>query len=138
MVVSCRVACDEGADHRKLAISRVQPEMIASDVGYPIVSKLAASTDCYLMRPVPIHLTQSTEHFNSRMFLLDSVCEEIFLVLPLLVNVVALIIYWQCRILWQNMRQTVLATSPVSSFYCCNSFTRQLISSLGHGQMLQQ
>ena len=90
MVVSCRVARDaEGANHRKVAIYRVQPEMIASDVGYPIVSKLAASTDCYLMRSVPIHLTQSTEHSNSRMFLLDSVCEEICLVLHLLVNVVA-------------------------------------------------
>ena len=75
-------------DHKKI----LHVELSDSDVGYPIVSKLVASTNrnyINLTYPSSRCICRSTEHFNSRMFLLDSVCEEIFLVLPLLVNVVA-------------------------------------------------
>ena len=50
------------------------------------------------------------------MSLLDSLFEEILLVFHLLVNVVALIIYRQCRVLWQNLRQAVWVAVNIAGF----------------------
>ena len=70
-------------DHKKI----LHVELSASDVGYPIVSKLVASTNrnyIKLTYPSSRRICRLTEHFNSRLSLLDSVCEEIFLVLSFL------------------------------------------------------
>ena len=85
-------------------------------IGYLIISKLATSTNGGLLNSFTPKHCQSPGHLNSRMSLLGSSWENTFLVLHLLVNIVVLIIYWQCRVLRSKLRQTVWMALFVAGF----------------------
>jgi hypothetical protein len=85
-------------------------------IGYLIISKLATSTNGGLLNTFTSKHRQSPGHLNSRMSQLGSSCEQAFLVIHLLVNIVVLIIYWQCRSLRSKFRQTVWMALFVAGF----------------------